>query len=254
MKIAEKLLLSLSREYVQSSSSVEEFKPEVSLRLLRRVYPDFLSMIAQKSVLDFGCGTGRQSVAFRMNGARYVVGLDTNERHLHKARELAKKYCPENNVEFVNSIENRLLGKFDIVISQNSMEHFDDPTARVKDMKSMLSKDGVILITFGDPWFAPYGSHMQFFTKIPWVNILFSEKTVMNVRAHFRGDGAKRYEEVESGLNRMSVAKFERIIAHCGMRIRFKRYECVKGFNFLAAIPIVRELFINRISCILGQS
>jgi len=254
MKITEKLLLSLSREYVQTSSAVEEFKPEVSLRLLRRVYPDFMSMISQKSVLDFGCGTGRQSVAFRMNGARYVVGLDTNKRHLDKARELAKKYCPGNSIEFASSIESRLLGKFDIVISQNSMEHFDDPMARVQDMKAMLNKDGVILITFGDPWFAPYGSHMQFFTKIPWVNILFSEKTVMNVRAHFRSDGATRYEEVESGLNRMSVTKFERIIAKCGMRIRLKRYECVKRLNFLAAIPVVRELFINRISCILGQS
>jgi len=254
MKVTEKFLLSLSREYVQPSSAIEEFKPEVSLRLLLRVYPDFISMIAQKTVLDFGCGTGRQSVACRMNGARYVVGLDTNERHLHKARELAKRYCPDNGVEFVNSIEDRFLRKFDIVISQNSMEHFDDPTARVKDMKSLLNKDGVILITFADPWFSPYGSHMQFFTKIPWVNILFAEKTVMNVRAHFRSDGAKRYEEVESGLNRMSVAKFERIIADCGMRIRFKRYECVKGINSLATIPVVREFFINRISCILGQA
>ncbi len=253
MKIAEKLLLSLSKEYVQGDSTVREFNPEASLELLRRVFPNFKNTISEKSVLDFGCGAGRQSVALHMFGARYVVGLDTNERHLSKARDLAMKYCPNNNIEFVSSIEGRLHGKFDIVISQNSMEHFSDPTATIKDMKLMLNKDGVILVTFGPPWFAPYGSHMHFFTQVPWVNILFSERTVMNVRAHFRNDGATRYEEVESGLNRMSVAKFETIIANCGMRIQQKNYECVRRFNFFSEIPIVRELFINRVSCILSQ-
>ncbi len=49
-------------------------------------------------------------------------------------------------------------------------------------MLSLLNHDGKMLITFGPPSYAPYGSHMRFFSKIPWLNIWFSEKTVMAVQ------------------------------------------------------------------------
>ncbi|CAN5864331.1 hypothetical protein BH24ACI4_BH24ACI4_08100 [soil metagenome] len=59
---------------------------------------------------------------------------------------------------------------------------------------------------------------MVHFTKLPWVNVLFSERTVMQVRARFRDDGATRYEEVVMGLNRMTIARFERLIRASGMK------------------------------------
>lgn len=107
------------------------------------------------------------------------------------------------------------------------------------------------MITFGCPWFSPYGSHMHFFCKLPWVNLIFPERTVMRVRSLYRNDGAMRYEDVESGLNKMSVAKFERIIANAGMRVLFRRYTGVKGYDFLTRLPVLRELFVNRIDCAL---
>ena len=55
------------------------------------------------------------------------------------------------------------------------MEHFPEPEETLKEMISALTPEGRLFITFGNPWFSPYGSHMQFFTKVPWVNILFSE-------------------------------------------------------------------------------
>jgi hypothetical protein len=131
------------------------------------------------------------------------------------------------------------------------MEHYSEPRVILEEMKSALKPGGTILITFGPPWFAPYGSHMHFFTTMPWLNLLFSERTVMNVRAHFRGDAATRYEDVEFGLNKMSVAKFERIAAETGLKISQRKYECIKGLDFLGKIPRARELFINNISCAL---
>ncbi len=75
----------------------------------------------------------------------------------------------------------------------------------------------------------------------------------MNVRRRFRSDGALKYEEVESGLNKMTVTKFEQIILKSGLQTEYRKYNCVKGLNFLSKIPYIRELFINRITCILAK-
>lgn len=120
-------------------------------------------------------------------------------------------------------------------------------------MKSALNQNGMIFITFGPPWLAPYGSHTQFFTPLPWVNILFSENTVMRVRNNFRNDGAKRYADAEGGLNKMTISGFERIIARSCMKMQYRRYDSLKRLNLLGHLPIVRELFINQVNCILRK-
>lgn len=256
MSFGEKLLLFLSKEPESSDCETvkEEWNAKHALALLNTTFPDFTNNIAGKTIVDFGCGDGWQSLALAKSGAKHVLGLDTNFKNLNEAVRLAKKLGLTGRVEFTDMLEDRFKGKFDMVISQNSMEHFGNPAKVLNEMKSTLKQDGTMLITFGPPWYAPYGSHMHFFTRIPWVNILFSEKSVMNVRAHFRDDGATKYEEVEFGLNKMSVAKFERVISsNKDMKIRYKKYSCVKGMDLLGKIPFLRELFINRISCIVDM-
>ncbi len=217
MKLAEKLLLFLSREPERADNVGAADNVDNALFLLCSVYPNFMDMIKEKEVVDFGSGWGLQSIALARSGAKHVLGLEIHPRGVENGIKLAATFCVEQKVNFTHRIEESHKGKFDVVISQNSMEHFNDPVAMVVQMKSLLKPKGTLLITFGPPWFAPYGSHMDFFIKLPWVNILFSEKTVMNVRSHFRHDGATRYEDIESGLNKMTVAKFERIISASGL-------------------------------------
>ena len=251
MRMAEKLLLGLSRKPGNKDypAGQENWSLDDALALLCREFPDFSSRIAGKNILDFGCGNGWQSVALAKMGAKYVLGLDTNRKTLKKAEDLAKRLGFEEKVEYTDRLEHRLKGVFDLVISQNSMEHFGNPSRILDEMKVALNQNGSILISFGPLWLSPYGSHMQFFTKVPWVNILFSENTVMSVRSYFRDDGATKYEEVESGLNKLTVAGFERIISDSNLRIYYKKYACIKGLNFIAHLPFIREFFINHISC-----
>jgi len=254
MTIAERILLALSRPPEQSDYPEGENagRVENALHSLEQCFPDLLNLVRGQRVLDFGCGGGAQAVALVQQGARRVVGLDTNEHTLEGARTLAREHgINEDRLCFAAKLPGELAGTFDIVITQNAMEHFPDPEGTVAEMHTALRDHGRILVTFGPPWFAPFGSHMHFFTRVPWVNILFSERTVMQVRSRFRSDGAKRYEEVESGLNRMTVARFERLVSRAGMRMEWRNYRCVKGLSFLGRPPVVRELFINDISCIL---
>ena len=251
--LTEKLLLRLSRDPASAdyAASPERKDIQQSLDLLCEVFPGFLEEIKERRILDFGCGDGYQAVALSQKGAKHVLGLDTNPNALSKACRLAADMAPEANIEFAEKLEPRFEKMFNVVISQNSFEHFSDPRNALAEMKWALDRNGTIFVTFAPPWFAPYGSHMHFFTKVPWVNILFSERTVMNVRSRFRSDGATRYEDVESGLNKMTVRKFEAIVSASGLRTEQRSYDCVKGANFLGHIPLLRELFINRVSCVL---
>lgn len=254
MRLAEKLLLFLSREPKRAYGEDEENNVDTALSLLCRVFPNFIDMIQGKQIVDFGCGVGNQTTALARGGAKHVLGLDSNLRGLKKSAALALVYSVQDKVAFTDRITEDHKGKFDIVISQNSMEHFNDPVEIMAQMKSMVTPEGRILVSFGPPWFAPYGSHMYFFTKVPWVNIFFSEKTVMKVRSYFRNDGATKYEDVESGLNKMTVARFEQIINASGLDIVYQKYECVRDMDILSSLPIIRELFINHVSYVLKRS
>ena len=251
MKFLERILLTLSREPMTDDYNVEDLEQslEDSLSLLEHEYLNFKNIINNNRILDFGCGSGFQSVALATKYDCSVVGLDSNKKTLQRAIELASQHnISEDKLIFTDNISNDMKGKFDIVISQNSFEHFDDPKMILGLMKELVSETGVILITFGPPWFAPYGSHMHFFCKIPWVNVFFPEKTVMAVRNRFRDDGATRYEQVESGLNKMTVKKFNQIINSSNLKIDYKKYRCIKGLDFLSHIPFLREFFINHVT------
>jgi len=256
MKISELILFSISRKSGSSDYVSNDSQKNIdnSLDLFARVYPNFSSLVSGKHIIDFGCGVGCQSIALAKKYDCSIVGIDNNKKTLKKALSNAVDYnISSQKLLFVENILPEMLNGFDVVISQNSFEHFESPDKILKKMSTLLNASGIILLTFGPPWFAPYGSHMHFFCKVPWINVIFSEKTVMKVRGSFRDDGAKKYEEVESGLNKMSVAKFESIISSCGLRVKYRKYECVKGINWLSRIPLLREFFINHVTVILSK-
>jgi hypothetical protein len=59
---------------------------------------------------------------------------------------------------------------------------------------------------------------------------------------------------VESGLNKMTIAKFERVRRESRMRVEYKHYRCVKGIKIFSHLPLAREFFINHVSVILSKS
>lgn len=255
MSVGERILLLLSRNPKEKdyTAGYEEVSIKGTFNSMPAYFPRFKSQIIGKTILDFGCGTGHHAVALAKNGAGFVVGIENNLKVLASAKELAKDHEVGDKTVFKEEMVELYNGQIDIAISINSMEHFSEPFKVVSDLKTVLKENGQLLIKFDPPWFSPYGSHTQFFTKIPWVNLFFSEKTVMKVRQNFREDGAKKYEDIEGGLNKMTIAKFERIVSTSGMEVVYNNYRCIKGFDFLSKIPILRELFITQVVCILRK-
>lgn len=256
MTLSERLLLALCKPVDQPTEPAHKTVTTVAgaLDLLERVYPDLTGLICGKRVVDFGCGAGLQSIALVKSYGCEVVAVDTNLETLKIARNNARQSDVDlDRLTFTDSIAEQDVGTFDVVISKDSFEHFPEPEETLKHMATLTHDDGCLLVTFGPPWWAPYGSHMHFFCPVPWVNLWFSERTIMRVRANYRHDGALRFQDVESGLNMMSIAKFERIVAASGLSDSRRQYDCVRGLNFLGKIPLLRELLINHVTTVLHK-
>lgn len=253
--LATKLLLSLSRpvDTHDFEAGQRHWTADTALTTLRNAFDDFDDVIADKRVLDFGCGTGYQAVAMIEAGAAEVVGLDIVPALLRRARRHAAEHGVSDRVSFHLGSDQGKIGTFDVIISVDSMEHFVEPATVLETWRHLLRPGGIALVTFGPPWLAPYGAHMHFFTRVPWVHLLFPERIIMDARSRFRADGAERYEEVEGGLGKLTVRRFERLVAESGLACNHLSFTPVCGMRSATRIPLVRELLINNVAAVLQR-
>jgi SAM-dependent methyltransferase len=222
-----------------------------ALDYLRQTVDDFPERLRDKDVLDYGCGSGWQCCALAKLGVvRSITGVDI--RLFDSMRESARSAGVEGRVKFL--AHDRIEGQFDVVYSCSSFEHFADPEGELRRMIGLTRSGGEIIISFAEPWYSPYGSHMSGYTGLPWSNLIFSERALMKIRSNYRSDGATRYGEVEGGLNRMTVAKFERIVRSApGARLDELFLHGVKKLPLVTRIPVVRELMTSAVSCVLRK-
>jgi SAM-dependent methyltransferase len=99
----------------------------------------------------------------------------------------------------------------DVVVSIDAFEHFDDPADILRIMDRLTKPDGVVVTVFGPTWYHPLGGHS--FSVFPWSHLVFSEQALLRWRSDFRPEGATRFEEIGGGLNRMTIRRFEDLVA-----------------------------------------
>lgn len=256
MKLGERLLRAASRspDAADNPEGTLLANLDNALDFLHETVPGFASYVSGNAVLDFGCGWGWQAVAMAKADAESVFGLEIVQKNIQKARDLARQHDVHDIVTISDQLPNNLLGTFDIVLSCSSFEHFSDPAGILRQMADIVSPGGRVIISFAEPWYSPYGSHMGFFTKIPWVNLLWSEETVMKVRGSYRSDGATHYEDVQGGLNRMTLVKFERILAASQLELEWIHYYPTKGLPLVHKLPVIRELLTSAVACVLRKT
>jgi len=252
----ERLLLALSRtpgipDYPITTS---QYTLGNALDFIKTMVPSLKQDIIDQTILDFGCGPGWQAVAMHKEwGARQVVGIDINDHWLALGQALAEQENCGGSVLFSKEIPEQFNGKFDVAMSIGSFEHFEDPALVLARLSKAIKPGGRVVVTFAEPWYSHSGSHMSFFTKVPWVNLWFSEKTVMSVRSRFRNDGATRYQDVEGGLNQMTLRRFETIIKSSGLSVEYLKFHTTKGLPLVDKIPVLREFFVSAVACILRR-
>jgi SAM-dependent methyltransferase len=122
--------------------------------------PDFnlIEVVANKPipscrVLDIGCGTGDNSVWLAQNGFQ-VIGTDTSDIALEKAREKASKANVQCGFVLIDFLKNRIEGApFGFVFDRGCFHSFDSENDRkrfARNVAAHLEKAGLWLTIAGN--------------------------------------------------------------------------------------------------------
>ena len=114
------------------------------------------------SICDFGCAEGDGLILFKDNfSASEITGIDISEYALVNAR---KKYP---NINWVNSLDK----KYQIIISSNTLEHFENPHEILINLFSHAEDYVILLLPFQE-----YDRIEEHFFTFDFDNIIFRYK------------------------------------------------------------------------------
>mgnify|MGYP000088431370 CR=1 FL=1 len=125
-----------------------EFKPLHDINPLRANYIDERAKVAEKKVVDIGCGGGILCEALYQRGAE-VTGIDMGQAPL----EVAKLHALESgaSVNYIQStaeaIAETQAGTFDIITCLEMLEHVPDPASTIKACAALAKSGGDIFFS-----------------------------------------------------------------------------------------------------------
>jgi SAM-dependent methyltransferase len=219
-------------------------KQRTQRSLADRFGSDIWQRLQGKRVLDFGCGYGADVIALATLGIS-AVGIENRQLLVDGAcARAAQLNVPAH---FYHTSAQLPGDSFDTILSINSFEHYLDPAGVLDRMRNLLRPGGDVLIDFSPPWLHPYGAHCREMTAFPWVQVFFPEKAVMKLRSEYYAEKPTCYEEAAGGLGKMTVSKFNRVIADSPFKFRKLELIGIKGLQAPTKIPVVRELVTSSI-------
>jgi 2-polyprenyl-6-hydroxyphenyl methylase/3-demethylubiquinone-9 3-methyltransferase len=125
-----------------------EFKPLHDINPLRANWIDNLAPVAEKKVLDVGCGGGILAEALAQRGAE-VTGIDMGDAPLGVAKlhqlesGLSIDYQKSTAEDFAKDHENT----YDIVTCLEMLEHVPDPSSVVQACAKMVKPGGHVFFS-----------------------------------------------------------------------------------------------------------
>ena len=173
----------------------KKFKPPMKCKydfdsLKNRVffrYHDLISVgikLKGKKILDLGAGTGESLIFAKNFGIAKATGLDYSAKKFNNFIKNNQRLINPSNLEIINYVEadaSKQIFKnnsFDLIVTNSSFEHFENPTSVLKNMWQMCKSDGYIHIRFRPLFYSPRGAHRYGYTGIPYIQNLYSNHVV----------------------------------------------------------------------------
>lgn len=132
-------------------------------------------------LLEIGCGEGGNLLPFLELGIE-TVGVDIQEKQVLKSIEFLDEYVNKNkyrglanDIYDLNNSQGEDIGKFDLIIMRDVIEHIHDQNKFMSHLKKFLKPEGKVFFGY-PPWYMPFGGHQQILNnkarKLPWIHIL----------------------------------------------------------------------------------
>lgn len=225
-------------------------------------------MFKDKDVLDVGCGAGGKSLYYLSLGAKSVTGIDVVEYYEQESKELCNELGLEGFTFFVQDAAktNFADNSFDTIIMNDAMEHVSKPKEVLNEMFRILKPNGKLYVNF-PPYNHPYGAHLSDVIGIPWVQALFSDKTLIKAykdlvkdkedgqsRISFRIGLNDKGEEYFSYLNKMSIKRFKKLIKDTNFKVEYYHEAPLRNFLKPLCKGLLKEYFVKMAVCVLEKS
>jgi SAM-dependent methyltransferase len=230
-----------------------------------------------RTVLELGCSGGYLLNAFLQLENFNAIGADIDKKTLERARS---KYG--DHIRFIRTTPISIplpTGSVDVIYTIDTVEHLSRPSEIFLDAHRILKPGGLFLIHFG-PWYCPYGAHLEDIIPFPWPHVMFSMDTLLNVAAYiyespdhkhacywYDENGALQpnpylnRERWREFLNDLTIRKFRNMLHQLPFKtVHFQRigfggksYKAARLLSGLAQVPVLDELFIKAVFCVLRK-
>jgi SAM-dependent methyltransferase len=169
-----------------------------------------------KRVLDIGSGMGGFLVAAARNGIA-AIGIEPNATYCTITRLRGERYGLAPTV--IRSVGERLPfpdATFDVVLAQDILEHVQDPTATLREMRRVLRPDGCALVTVINrlAWRDPH-YHLR---GINWLPRSWGDRVVERIGRSKRGARFSDHQRLVD-MYYDTLAGFTRRAATCGFSV-----------------------------------
>jgi SAM-dependent methyltransferase len=241
-------------------------------------------------VLDIGTGLGGKLPFYVDMGAKAVTGIDisfksvrTSYQHVDSLGLTATDHARVSLAVTDAACLPFPDKTFDAIVSINVFEHIKEFEAAIHEAYRALKPGGTAFLHL-NPYYSPWGPHLENWIHFPWPHLLFSDRTLLHVAARQDTQDRLNAKFVQPAqidweaagdripdVNRVTLRRFRALVKQAGFSIQqlellpvgydnLKNHRSIirrAAFQFLrlgAHIPLLQEIIVTKMVYVLRKA